>query len=137
MITRQEYNINTDNRRVCGYLKELIKLNNFLIDRGVYPYTYTINTALDYLQKLEHTSEYEDILKEITYYNLIRQADQIGKTYIIYDDILKRMNEHFKCDQIFPEIKSELEHTTEAERGINEKSDRIIRRILEEYGLRI
>jgi len=137
MIARQEYNVNTDNKKVCGYLTELVKLNNFLIDRGVYPYTNTLNMALDYLQKLEHTSEYEDILKEITYYNLIRQVDQIGKTNIIYDDILKRMNEHFKCDQIFPEITPELEHTTEAERGIYEKSDSIIRRILEEYRLRI
>jgi len=137
MITKEEYNVNTDNRRVCGYLRELIRLNEFSMDTGLSPYIATLNTQLDYLQKLEHTSEQEDILKEMTYYNLIRQADQIDKTYIIYDDILKRMNERFKCDQIFPEITSYLEHTTEIERRIKDSSDNIISKILEEYRQRI
>jgi len=137
MIAKEEYNVNTDNKKICTYLSSLIKLNHVLIREGKIPYITTLNRVLDYLQKLEHTSEYGDILKEITYYNLIRQTDQIDKANIIYDDILKRMNERFKCDQIFPEITSYLEHTTEEERVINESSDRIIRRILEEYRLRV
>jgi len=130
MIAKEEYNVNTDNKKICTYLSSLIKLNHVLIKEGKIPYIATLNRVLDYLQKLEHTLEYEDILKEMAYYNLIKEIDQIDKTNIIYDNLLKRMNEHFKCDQIFPEITYNFEHIKEEEEWINKSRDRLIERIL-------
>jgi len=40
------------------------------------------------------------------------------------------MNEHFKCDQIFPEITYNFELTKEKEEWINKSRDRLIERIL-------
>jgi hypothetical protein len=118
MIARQEYNINTDNREVCKYLRDLTKLD-LAVKRSLSDFLYELTTKLPYTSKSEQA-----------YITMRWEANDAEIVNMEFDRILKKMNERFNCDQIYSDIPSNFELIdTEAE-IIEDKWHKLVDEIL-------
>ena len=118
MIAKEEYNINTDNRVVCKYLRDLTNLDSRV--KGL------LSDFLDVLEsKLPYISK-----SEWEYITMRGEANNAELINIWFDRTLKIMNERFNCDQIYSDIPSNFELIdTEAE-IIEDKWHKLVDEIL-------
>jgi len=128
MIARQEYNINTDNKKICEYLASLIEINN-----DVKKWSLDDTWRIDYQIEFEHTDEYKHNYIQpdrASYYNLLHSVDTIANVNYGLDYILQKMNEEYKCDQVIPlateKINNEKEDTLEVNYSLNRLIDKIL-----------
>jgi hypothetical protein len=118
MIARQEYNINTDNREVCKYLRDLTKLDS-TVKGLLLSFLGELTTKLPYISKSEEK-----------YITMRREANDAELVNMEFDRILKKMNERFNCDQIYSDIPSNFELIdTEAE-IVEQRWSRLVDEIL-------
>jgi hypothetical protein len=128
MIARQEYYINTDNKKICEYLDKLITINDYLK-------TLSLDDIwrIEYQLEYQHTDEYgrrhskPDI---ITYRNLLNSTDNIRKINRDFDKVLQEMNEEYKCDQIKPSITERINKEKNDTSLMNMSLNRLIDDIL-------